>query len=76
VGCCAGADMVAQAALLTLFVLTASWHSRLGVQVVLEDYVHDEGLKTVSLVLSGFAHAVLAAFGVFAVLRIAFGSPL
>jgi hypothetical protein len=33
-------------------------------------------LKTLSLVLSGFVHAVLAAFGVFAVLRIAFGSPL
>lgn len=64
------------ATLLTLFVLTASWHSRLGIQVVLEDYVHDHGLKTVSLVLSGFVHAVLAALGVFAILRIAFGSPL
>jgi succinate dehydrogenase / fumarate reductase membrane anchor subunit len=64
------------ASLLTLFVLTASWHSSLGVQVVIEDYVHDHGLKTLSLVLSGFVHAVLAAFGVFAVLRIAFGSPL
>jgi succinate dehydrogenase / fumarate reductase, membrane anchor subunit len=64
------------ASLLTLFILCASWHSSLGVQVVLEDYVHDHGLKTVSLVLSGFAHAVLAAVGIFAVLRIAFGSPL
>jgi succinate dehydrogenase / fumarate reductase membrane anchor subunit len=64
------------ASLLTLFVLIASWHSSLGIQVILEDYVHDEGLKTLSLVLSGFLHAVLAALGVFAVLRIAFGSPL
>jgi len=64
------------ATLLSLFTLTASWHSRLGIQVVIEDYVHDEGLKTVSLVVSGFVHAVLAALGVFAVLRIAFGSPL
>jgi len=64
------------ATLLSLFILTASWHSRLGIQVVIEDYVHDEGLKTVSLVVSGFVHAVLAALGVFAVLRIAFGSPL
>jgi succinate dehydrogenase / fumarate reductase membrane anchor subunit len=64
------------ATLLALFVLIASWHSSLGVQVILEDYVHDDGLKTLSLVLSGFIHVVLAAAGVFAILRIAFGSPL
>jgi succinate dehydrogenase / fumarate reductase, membrane anchor subunit len=64
------------ASLLTVFVLTASWHSRLGVQVIVEDYVHDHGLKTISLVLSGFIHVLLGALGVFAVLRIAFGSPL
>jgi succinate dehydrogenase / fumarate reductase, membrane anchor subunit len=64
------------ASLLILLVITASWHSSLGIQVILEDYVHDHGLKTVTLVLSGFVHAVLAAAGVFAVLRIAFGSPI
>jgi succinate dehydrogenase / fumarate reductase, membrane anchor subunit len=64
------------ASLLTVFILTASWHSRLGVQVIIEDYVHDDGLKTTSLVLSGFVHVLVAALGVFAVLRIAFGSPL
>jgi succinate dehydrogenase / fumarate reductase membrane anchor subunit len=64
------------ASLLALFVILASWHSSLGIQVIIEDYVHDHGLKTLSLVLSGFIHAALAAGGVFAVLRIAFGSPL
>jgi succinate dehydrogenase / fumarate reductase, membrane anchor subunit len=64
------------ATLLALFVFIASWHSSLGIQVILEDYVHDDGLKTLSLVLSGFIHVILAAAGVFAILRIAFGSPL
>ena len=64
------------ASALTLLVIIACWHSSLGVQVILEDYVHDHGLKMLSLVLSGFVHVLLAALGVFAVLRIAFGSPL
>jgi succinate dehydrogenase / fumarate reductase membrane anchor subunit len=64
------------ASLLTLFVLAVSWHSSLGIQVIVEDYVPDHGLKTLSLVLSGFVHAVLAVLGVFSILRIAFGSPL
>ena len=64
------------ASVLTLFLITASWHSSLGIQVIVEDYVHDPGLKTVSLVLSGFVHVLVAVLGVFAVLRIAFGSPL
>jgi succinate dehydrogenase / fumarate reductase membrane anchor subunit len=63
------------ASLLSLFVISACWHSSLGIQVILEDYVHDPGLKTMSLVLSGFVHTALAAGGLFAVLRIAFGSP-
>ena len=64
------------ASLLSLLVLIASWHSSLGLQVIFEDYVHDHGMKTIVLVLSGFIHAVIAALGVFAVLRIACGSPL
>jgi len=62
------------ATLMVLLVLLASWHSSLGVQVILEDYVHEAGLKTLSLVASAFIHVLLAAIGVFAILRIAFGS--
>lgn len=64
------------AVFLLLFVVTAAWHSRLGVQVVVEDYVHDAGTKAVALAASSFAHALLAAAGVLAVLRIAImGGP-
>jgi succinate dehydrogenase / fumarate reductase membrane anchor subunit len=62
------------ALLLVLFVLTAAWHSRLGLQVIVEDYVHGAGAKTLLLVLSAFIHVFAAAAAVFAVLKVAFGA--
>ncbi len=61
------------ALLLILFVLLAAWHSQLGVREVVEDYVHGAGARTVTLVSVTFAHALIAAAGVFAVLRVALG---
>jgi succinate dehydrogenase / fumarate reductase, membrane anchor subunit len=60
------------ALLLVLFILVATWHSQLGVRVVVEDYVHG-GSKTLTLVLITFIHAFVAAAGIFAVLKVAFG---
>ncbi len=62
------------AVMLVLFIATLFYHSMLGVQVVIEDYVGGEGRKLATLVLSKFAHAALAAAGIFAVLRIALGN--
>jgi len=61
------------AVLLILLVLVATWHSQLGVRVVVEDYVHSTGTKTLTLVTVTFAHTLLAAAGVFAILKVAFG---
>jgi succinate dehydrogenase membrane anchor subunit len=61
------------AVLLVLFVLVATRHSQLGVRVVVEDYVHAAGMKTLILVSVSFVHVLLAAAGVFAVLKVALG---
>jgi succinate dehydrogenase / fumarate reductase membrane anchor subunit len=61
------------AVFLILLVLTASWHSQLGVRVVVEDYVHGNGTKAIVLALVTFFHAVVAVAGVLAILKVAFG---
>ena len=59
---------------LALLVLAACWHSQLGVQVVLEDYVGG-GLRMASLIASAFLHVLLGVLGVLAVVRLALGTP-
>jgi succinate dehydrogenase / fumarate reductase, membrane anchor subunit len=62
------------AVMLVLFIATLFYHSMLGVQVVVEDYVAGEGRKLVTLLLLKFAHAGAAAAGIFAVLKLALGA--
>ena len=58
---------------LLLLVIAATWHAKLGVQVVVEDYVGTEWLKVCTLVLNSLVFFAAAVAGVFAVLRISFG---
>ena len=62
------------ALLLLLLSVTLAYHSYLGIQVVIEDYVHSHGLKTASLIFSRFAHVFLAVAAIFAILRLGIGS--
>ena len=66
------AQPVAATALILTFINTF-YHARLGVQVMLEDYVHDAPGKLVAWVLVNFVPFAGAAFGVISVIRIALG---
>jgi succinate dehydrogenase / fumarate reductase membrane anchor subunit len=57
-----------------LLILVTFRHLRDGLQVVVDDYVHDEGNRFFTLLLLNFACAAGAALALFSVLRIAFAA--
>jgi succinate dehydrogenase / fumarate reductase membrane anchor subunit len=59
------------AVLLIAFVITVFWHATLGLQVVIEDYVHTRWKEVVSMVLIKFLAVLGTLASVLAVLRIA-----
>jgi len=62
------------AVLMLAFVIAAFWHAQLGLQVVIEDYVHAKAFELVLQIAVKFACFLGAAASVLAVIRIALGT--
>ena len=62
------------AVLMIVFLITSFWHAQLGLQVVIEDYVHAKGVELASQIAVKFICFLGAAASVLAVIRIALGS--
>ncbi len=56
-----------------LLIISTFWHARLGLQVLIEDYVHDEANKFGALAALNLIAVAGAVFGIFSVLKLALG---
>jgi len=61
------------AVLLLLFIAASAWHMKIGMQVVIEDYVHNEKLKLVSIMLNNFFSVAVALASTYAILKLSSG---
>lgn len=59
---------------IALLIVAVFWHSRLGLQVLIEDYVHNPALKFAALLTMNLAVFAGTAFGLLCLIRIALGA--
>ncbi len=61
------------ALILILFLIASTWHMKIGMQVVIEDYVHNEKLKLAAIMANQFFVFIVALASIYAILKILSG---
>jgi succinate dehydrogenase / fumarate reductase membrane anchor subunit len=61
------------AIVLLLFIVASTWHMKIGMQVVIEDYVHNEKLKLASVMANNFFSIAVALISIYAILKLSSG---
>jgi succinate dehydrogenase / fumarate reductase membrane anchor subunit len=61
------------AIIMLLFIVASAWHMKIGMQVVIEDYVHNEKLKLASIMANNFFSIAVALASTYAILKLSSG---
>jgi succinate dehydrogenase / fumarate reductase membrane anchor subunit len=61
------------AILMLLFIFSVTWHMRIGMQVVIEDYVHEDRQKLVLIILNSFYAVAVGFASAYAIFKLSFG---
>jgi succinate dehydrogenase / fumarate reductase membrane anchor subunit len=61
------------AIILILFIIASTWHMKIGMQVVIEDYVHSEKVKLASIIANNFFSFAVALASIYAILKLSSG---
>ena len=61
------------AIVMLLFIIASVWHMKIGMQVVIEDYVHNEKLKLASIMANNFFSVAVALASIYAILKLSSG---
>jgi succinate dehydrogenase / fumarate reductase membrane anchor subunit len=61
------------AIILLLFIITSTWHMKIGMQVVIEDYIHNEKLKLATVMANNFFCIAVALASIYAILKLSSG---
>jgi succinate dehydrogenase / fumarate reductase, membrane anchor subunit len=61
------------AIIMLLFIVASVWHMKIGMQVVIEDYVHSEMVKLAAIMANNFFSVAVALASIYAILKLSSG---